>query len=176
MAFGQSSARSVRDDLPNAKPVQAIALSLVGCVSANVTHRFHDREQLTEVFLRSPGLLPFAVLSQTSDRTQVLRQVAQAIDRIANRQTQSNITASAYILAGLVLEKEVVGQVLRRDMMQESVTYQEIRQEGEQSKAQQIALNMIREGMALEAIARVTGLSIEQVEQLQDIASQHPQT
>lgn len=132
-------------------------------------------EQPTEVFLRSPGLLPFAVLSQTSDRTQVLRQVAQAINQIPDRQAQSNITASAYVLAGLVLEKEVVGQVLRRDMMQESVTYQEIRQEGEQSKAQQIALNMIREGMALEAIARVTGLSIEQVEQLQDIASQHPQ-
>ncbi|MBL1175071.1 Rpn family recombination-promoting nuclease/putative transposase [Pantanalinema sp. GBBB05] len=126
-------------------------------------------EQPTEVFLRSPGLLPFVVLSQTSDRTQVLRQVAQAIDQLPDRQAQSNITASAYVLAGLVLEKEVVGQVLRRDMMQESVTYQEIRQEGEQSKAQQIALNMIREGMALEAIARVTGLSIEQVEQLQEL-------
>lgn len=132
-------------------------------------------EQPTEVFLQSPGLIPFAVLSQTNDRTRVLQRVAQAIDRIADRQVQSNITASAYILAGLVLEKEVVGQILRRDLMQESVTYQQIREEGEQSKAQQIALNMIREGMASEAIARVTGLSIEQIEQLQNIASQHPQ-
>ncbi|NJP10964.1 MAG: Rpn family recombination-promoting nuclease/putative transposase [Leptolyngbyaceae cyanobacterium RU_5_1] len=132
-------------------------------------------EQPTEVFLRSPGLLPFAVLSQTGDHAQVLQQVAQAIDRISDRQIQSNITASAYVLAGLVLEKEVVGQVLRRDIMQESVTYQEIREEGEQSKAQQIALNLIREGIALDMIARVTGLSVEQIHQLQAIAPQHPQ-
>lgn len=57
--------------------------------------------------------------------------------------------------------------------MQESVTYQEIRQEGEQSKAQQIALNMVREGIAPDLIARVTGLSVEQIQQLQVIASQN---
>jgi hypothetical protein len=47
--------------------------------------------------------------------------------------------------------------------MQDSVIYQDIQEE----KAQQIALNMIREGIALELIARVTGLTVEQLQKLQ---------
>ncbi|BAY89712.1 MULTISPECIES: hypothetical protein [unclassified Tolypothrix] len=55
--------------------------------------------------------------------------------------------------------------------MRESVIYQDILQEGlEQGieqKAQEIAKNMLNEGMAIALIARVTGLTVEQVEQLQ---------
>jgi predicted transposase/invertase (TIGR01784 family) len=104
-------------------------------------------EQPTEIFLQSPGLLPFAILSQTSDseallrsplalpkasadRTQVLQQVAQEIDQLTDQRIQSNVAASTFILAGLVLEKEVIAQLLRRDIMQESVTYQAIKAEG----------------------------------------------
>lgn len=87
-------------------------------------------EQPTETFLQSPGLLPFAILSQTNDRTQVLQQVAQEIDQLTDPRIQSNVAASAFILAGLVLDKEVIGQILRRDIMQESVTYQVIKAEG----------------------------------------------
>ena len=36
-------------------------------------------EQPTSVFLEHPGLLPFAVLSQTNNRTATLQQVAQEI-------------------------------------------------------------------------------------------------
>lgn len=39
-------------------------------------------EQPTEVFLRTPGLLPLAVLSSTIDREAVLNQVAQQINNI----------------------------------------------------------------------------------------------
>jgi predicted transposase/invertase (TIGR01784 family) len=128
-------------------------------------------EQATDVFLQYPGLLPFAVLSQTNDRIQVLRQVAQEIDRIADQRIQSNIAASTFILAGLVLEEEAIGQILRRDLMQESVTYQAIkaegRAEGRAEECQEVAINLLKEGIPLETIARVTGLSIEQVQQLQ---------
>ncbi len=55
--------------------------------------------------------------------------------------------------------------------MRESVIYQDILQEGlEQGieqKAQEIARNMLNEGIAIALIARVTGLTVEQVEQLQ---------
>jgi predicted transposase YdaD len=37
----------------------------------------------------------------------------------------------SYILAGLVLDRNRVGQIIRRDIMRESVTYQEILEEGE---------------------------------------------
>jgi predicted transposase YdaD len=70
-------------------------------------------EQPTDLFLQFPGLLPFATLSQTSDRTQVLQQVAQVIERIPNKETQQNVAASAFIPAGLLLDKSIVQRLLR---------------------------------------------------------------
>jgi predicted transposase YdaD len=62
-------------------------------------------------------------LSQTNNRTATLQQVAQEISEITDQRIQNNIAASAFILAGLVLEKEIIQQLLRREHMQESVTY-----------------------------------------------------
>jgi predicted transposase YdaD len=41
------------------------------------------------------------------------------------------LSAMSYILAGLVLDQDLVGRIIRRDIMWESVTYQEILAEGE---------------------------------------------
>ncbi|MBA3923152.1 MAG: hypothetical protein H0X31_16255 [Nostocaceae cyanobacterium] len=108
-----------------------------------------------------------AALSQVNDRAQVLRQVAAQVDNLTNRTVQSNITATEAILAALVLDRTLIKRILRRDLMQESAIYQDILSEGEQAKAQRIALNLLREGMTIEAIARVTELSVEQIHQLQ---------
>ncbi|QSJ15745.1 Rpn family recombination-promoting nuclease/putative transposase [Nostoc sp. UHCC 0702] len=132
-------------------------------------------QQPTSVFLESPGLLPFAVLSQTDNSTEVLRQVAQEINRISDQRVQNNVAASTAILAGLVLRQEVIKSILRRELMQESVIYQEIlaegkaegKAEGSQEKARQIAKNLLKEGMEIELIARVTGLTVEEIQQLQ---------
>jgi predicted transposase/invertase (TIGR01784 family) len=83
-------------------------------------------EQPSARFLNQPGLLPLAPLTQTEDPAQLLRQVATEIDSIGDRRTQSNVAASASILAGLVLDKDLIQQILRREMMQESVIYQAI--------------------------------------------------
>ncbi|WP_373695793.1 hypothetical protein [Brunnivagina elsteri] len=80
-------------------------------------------EQPTDLFMNSPGLLPFAILSQTQDKARTLQDVAQAIERIDDSQIQSNVAASASILAGLVLDKELIQRVLRSDIMRESVIY-----------------------------------------------------
>ncbi len=104
-----------------------------------------------------------------------MREVGTVIDSIGDRQMQNHLTASTAILAGLVLDQEVIQRLLRRDTMRESVIYQMIKdegleegkQEGSQQKAQEIALNLIAEGMGIEAIARITGLSVEVVQQLQ---------
>jgi predicted transposase/invertase (TIGR01784 family) len=60
--------------------------------------------------------------------------------------------------------------------MQESVTYQAIlregREEGREEKQREIALNFLQDGFPVEAIARNTGLSISQVEQLQQQLNQ----
>jgi predicted transposase/invertase (TIGR01784 family) len=94
-------------------------------------------EQPTELFLSRPGLLPFAVLTQTLEQVEVLQTVAQQVEGIADRQQRSNLAAASSILAGLVLEKDVIRQVLRQDMMRESVIYQDILHEGEQRGLQQ---------------------------------------
>ena len=94
-------------------------------------------EQPLEVFLSAPGLLPFAVLSQVTDRSEALRQVATQLETIPDRRMQSNVTAAAGILAGLVLEKGMIEQILRKEIMQESVIYQDILQEGLQKGRQE---------------------------------------
>ncbi|MBW4443247.1 MAG: hypothetical protein KME10_18800 [Plectolyngbya sp. WJT66-NPBG17] len=71
--------------------------------------------------------------------------------------------AASAILAGLRLEDDVIQRLVQRDIMQESVIYRSIQKE----KAQEIALNFLRDGLSIEAVARGTGLSIEEVQQLQ---------
>ncbi len=83
-------------------------------------------EQPTTDLLQFPGLLPLAVLGQSDNPTQTLREVSSVIDRIEDRRQKSNIAAATSILAGLVLEKDVVRGVLREEIMRESVIYQDI--------------------------------------------------
>ena len=56
--------------------------------------------------------------------------------------------------------------------MRESVIYQQIEAQGmEKGIAQgieQVALNMLREGISIDLIVQVTGLTVEKVQQLQD--------
>ena len=58
--------------------------------------------------------------------------------------------------------------------MQESVIYQEIlqegREQGRQQGVEQVAINLLREGMILEQVVRLTGLPLEKVQSLQAIA------
>jgi predicted transposase/invertase (TIGR01784 family) len=138
-------------------------------------------EQPTEPFLESTGLLPLAVLTQTPDKAQTLRQVAAKVDAIPEKRVQSNVAASAGILAGLLLERDFINQVLRRDIMQQSVIYQEWkeeflqegRQEGEQTgalrEAQALILRLLtrRIGeLAPEMRSQVQALSLTQLESL----------
>ena len=124
-------------------------------------------EQPASVFLQYPGLIPFAVLGQSESAEETLRQVAQTVDQIEDPQTQSNLMAASAILAGLRLDSEIVHRIIRRDIMQESSVYRSILMEGEQKKQREIALNFLREGLSVETVARGTGLSIEEVQQLQ---------
>jgi predicted transposase/invertase (TIGR01784 family) len=132
-------------------------------------------EQPTEPFLQRPGLLPYAALTRTADRAGVLREVARRIEGIEDPQEQSNLSAASGVLAALSLDKELIKQILRRDIMQQSPLYQEWqeeaeargRQEGRQEERQALALKMMQEGLPLDVIARLTGFSIAQLQDLQ---------
>ena len=95
----------------------------------NLRHEFRVVrlwEQPTDLFLQRPGLLPYAVLSQTQDRVGVLQQVAAVIDALPDRMQQANLTAATGILAGLRLDKQMIQRLLRRERMRESSIYQEL--------------------------------------------------
>jgi predicted transposase/invertase (TIGR01784 family) len=148
-------------------------------------------EQPKDLFLQYPGLAPFAVLSQTDDPEATLRQAAQVVNQIVDPSTQANLTAASAILAGLKLQDEVIYRVLRKDIMKESTVYRSILEEGlaeglAEGKAQgllegkaqglaegeaqakrEIALNLLSRGVAIDIIVASTGLSTEEVQQLQ---------
>jgi predicted transposase/invertase (TIGR01784 family) len=120
--------------------------------------------------MRFPGLLPFAVLGQTNQPEQTLREAVRAMKQIADPIQQNELMGAAYLLGGLVLDRELIGKVIRRDVMRESVTYQAVlqegREEGRQEKAVVIARNLLQQGMTIALIAQVTGLTIAEVEAL----------
>lgn len=65
------------------------------------------------------------------------------------------------------LEDEIIYRILRRDVMQEFTVYRSIWQDAQKERDRAIALNFLRDGLSVEAVARGTGLSIEEVQQLQ---------
>jgi len=132
-------------------------------------------EQPPDLFLSAPGLLPFAVLAHSEGKEALLREVARKVDEIDSQREQANVAASASLLVGLVLGKETIHQILRRDIMRESVIYQELIEEGRaEGKAegraeglQEVARNLLAGGISVERVAGFTGLSLETVRELQ---------
>jgi predicted HTH domain antitoxin len=64
------------------------------------------------------------------------------------------------------LERDTIGKILKGDIMRESTTDRWILKEGER-ECQRVAINLLKEGVSFDFIARVTGLSIEEIQQIQ---------
>ncbi len=124
-------------------------------------------EQPASLFLQYPGLIPFATLGQTPDAQATLRQAVHQIAQIVDTETQANLIAASGVLAGLKLEEETIYRILRRDMMQESTVFRSIQREAQAENSRAIALNLLREQVAIATIVRSTGLSLAEVQQLQ---------
>ncbi len=69
-------------------------------------------------------------------------------------------------------EEEVFKATADRMGLTNEEVYMEIVTSWERKAKEEIALNLLREGMASEAIARVTGLTVERVQQLQTMLLQ----
>jgi predicted transposase/invertase (TIGR01784 family) len=135
-------------------------------------------EEPAELFLGSPGLWPYAVLSQTNDREGILEQVSALIENLPRNQ-QSNLIAVASVMAGLQLEGDVIQRIMRSDLMKESVIYQEILARGEAVGAVKgkiigervIVSRLLTKKLGNLPIAtqsQINELSIEQIEALGD--------
>ncbi|GBF53455.1 hypothetical protein N0824_01310 [Microcystis sp. 0824] len=126
-----------------------------------------------EKMLGLSGLLPLANLGKTPNRPEILRQVAAKIDNIGGRTEKSNLAAATAILAGLVLSKEIIGSLLREEIMRESVIYQDIRESGKAQGRREEAVSLILRllNRRLGEISSTLGqqiqeLSLEQLETL----------
>lgn len=60
--------------------------------------------------------------------------------------------------------------------MQESTVYRSIQKEAQNEEKRSIALNLLREGVSIEIIARGTGLWIEEIQQLQQQLNESAQS
>ncbi len=88
-------------------------------------------EQPPDTLLAVPALLPFATLAQTDTPSELLQAVVNQVATIEDNSERREITSFAEILAGLRFPKALIYQLLREDVMQESVIYQDILQKGE---------------------------------------------
>jgi predicted transposase/invertase (TIGR01784 family) len=129
-------------------------------------------EQPASLFLQYPGLLPFAALGRSESPVEMLRQATEVVDQIEDPITQSNLMAASAILAGLRLEEDVIYQLVRRDIMQESAIYRSIQKDEKRA----IALNLLRRGVAVDIVVPSTGLSLEEVQQLQQQVNEPAQS
>ena len=124
-----------------------------------------------EELMRFPGLLPFAALGQTDNPERALRNAVRSMKQIADPEKQNEVLGAAYFLGGLVLDQALIGKIIRRDVMRESVTYQAVleegREEGREEERRSLILSFLRAGADFTLIAQATGWSIEQIQQLQ---------
>jgi predicted transposase/invertase (TIGR01784 family) len=131
-------------------------------------------EQDPEPFLQDPALLPLAVLCATKNSTQLLSRVAEEVSKIEVLEQQQIISNCTQLLAGLRFKKDLIHQLFRRDIMRESVIYQEIleegreegRQEGRQEGQYQEALAMIMRQLQ----RRIGAVNRQQEAQIRDLS------
>ncbi|MFN6516052.1 MAG: Rpn family recombination-promoting nuclease/putative transposase [Nostoc sp. CreGUA01] len=145
-------------------------------LDTNTTHRYRVIrlwEEDPAPLLANPALLPLATLARTDSPTDLLTQVAAAVDMIEETDERQNISACVQVLAGLRFEKSLITQLFREEIMQESVIYQDILQKGEERGKKQEALQLILRlltrrfaGIELEIEQQIRTLSITQLEDL----------
>lgn len=115
---------------------------------------------------------------------------------LCKRCRSSNVAAATAFISGLALDHEVIQRLLRSEILEESVVYQEILREGlakgkaeglakgkaeglakgKVEAANQIAINMLCSNMSPDLVAQLTGLTLKQIQKLQKISTKQPQT
>ena len=137
-----------------------------------MTHQFRVIrlwEEPVEVFLSTPGLLAYAVLSRASNKEEVLSQVVGKLKVIEQRRDRDNLIAATSILAGLQLGKQTIERLMRSPGMRESTMYQAILREGQAAGEQALVLKQLTRkvgNLSSELISRVSGLNLDRLEAL----------
>lgn len=183
--YGKYPAKEIHQTVIYLRPTKSTLAYQTNFTTNKLNHEFNVIrlwEQPTEPFQQYQGLLPLAVLTKTGNPSETLQEVAKLIDNIEDRKVKSNVTAATAIISGLALDHEVIQRLLRSEIMEESVVYQEILREGltkgkaeglakgKVEAANQIALNMLRSNMSPDLVAQLTGLTVKQILKLQKLS------
>jgi predicted transposase YdaD len=88
--------------------------------------------------------LPLATLTRNNTFLELLQTVAQAVTNLSDRTQRNNLASCVEILAGLRFEKVMIRQLFREEIMQESVIYQDILQQGLQQGEVRVLLRLLR--------------------------------
>ncbi|MFE1744905.1 Rpn family recombination-promoting nuclease/putative transposase [Coleofasciculus sp. H7-2] len=171
-------------------PIEQVAIFLKSTTSEAVfTNQFTDTntqhryrvirmwEQDPAFFLGNIALLPLAALARSDSPQTLLEQVVAQLDMIEEPEQRGNVAACIEVLAGLRFDENLIRQLLREEIMQESVTYQAIIrkgvQQGKQEGKKEEALSLIMRQLARRLGAvdqqmqeRIQALPIAQLEEL----------
>ena len=112
--------------------------------------------------------------------------MAQKVEEIESIEEKQQISSYVQLMAGLKYDRESIRRIFREDIMRESVIYQDILKEGEirgevrgearaktEAEARRIqelkrmTIGLLDEGLPVATIARLTELSIEEIQQIQ---------
>lgn len=174
--------------------IEQVVIFLKSSNSAAVfTNQFEDKntrhsyrvirlwEEDPTPLLTNPALLPLATLAKTNSPNALLEQVAAQVDMIEEPRQRENLAACVTVLAGLRFDDNLVSQLFREEIMQESVTYQRIlqkglqqgqeqgKQQGRQEEAQAMIIRLLTRrfgAVAPEVREQIDNLSITQLEDL----------
>ncbi|NET85673.1 MAG: Rpn family recombination-promoting nuclease/putative transposase [Moorea sp. SIO1F2] len=144
----------------------------------NTWHRYRIIrlwEQDPQPLLANRALLPLATLARSNRPNLLLEQVVAEVDRIEEQGQLRTLAACVDVLAGLRFEKDLVRRLLSEEIMEESVTYQDIIQKGRQRGKQEEAVLIVMRQLTLRLglldpvlQQRIEGLSITRLEELSE--------
>ncbi|EGJ29338.1 MULTISPECIES: Rpn family recombination-promoting nuclease/putative transposase [Moorena] len=148
----------------------------------NTWHRYRVIrlwEQDPQPLLANRALLPLATLARSNQPLGLLEQVVAQVDRIEEKPLRGNLAACVDVLAGLRFDQDLVRRLLREEVMEESVTYQDIIQKGvekglqrgKQEEAVLIVMRLLTLKLGLidpVLQQQIEGLSITQLEELSE--------
>ncbi len=137
----------------------------------NTSHRYRVIrlwEEDPAPFFADPWLLPLAPLTRTESPRDLLEQVAEATQQVADPNQRRDLVACAAIMSGLIHDPETLQNLFGADVLEESSFYQFILNKGRQEGRR----SALQEGQQQEAVSMALRLLNRQVGTLSEATEQ----
>ncbi|MFM7547572.1 MAG: Rpn family recombination-promoting nuclease/putative transposase [Cyanobacteriota bacterium] len=151
--------RPIRQVVIHLKPTTSPLAWIEELAIGHTRHRFISLrlwEQDPAPLLVDPPLLPLAVLTRLPDgpAEQVLSQVRQRLQAIADPDQRRSITSGCQLLAGLIFPQDVIQRLLAMSILEDSSVYQYIVRKG-LAEGRELGLELGRQQEAVTLLLRL---------------------